>query len=135
MWFKVDDKLHSHPKTAEAGPTAMGLWVTAGSWCGDQLTGGFVPGHMIRRLDPDHGEESAVRLVEVGLWRQVRNGKVTGWQFHDWDSYQPSREKVLGKRAATAARVAKYRAEKAAESANAQVSDGSVTPLRRRDSG
>jgi len=41
-WFKVDDALHSHPKTRKAGLAAMGLWVVAGSFSASYMTSGFI---------------------------------------------------------------------------------------------
>lgn len=46
-WFKVDDKLHSHPKLYRASLRAMGLWVLAGSWCSDQLTDGVLASKIV----------------------------------------------------------------------------------------
>jgi len=66
VWFRVDDNLHSHRKTARAGE-AMALWVIAGSWSGAHLTDGFVPDYMVDRLIPG-GREMAERLVQAELW-------------------------------------------------------------------
>ena len=124
-WFKVDDKLHSHVKAAMAGVPALGLWVLAGSWCMDQLEDGFVPDFIARRLDSDF-EDHAQLLVDAGLWEPARRGKHRGWRFHDWVVHQPSKEKVLREREATAARVREWRKQKRAEG---QGPGASVTPL------
>lgn len=126
MWFKVDDKLHSHMKAAMAGVPALGLWVLAGSWCMDQLEDGFVPDFIARRLDPD-AEEHATLLVDAGLWVPAKRGKVRGWRFHDWEAHQPSKAKVLHDREANAERVRDWRRRKAEE----QVNEGNVTALHR----
>jgi hypothetical protein len=39
-------------------------------------------------------QRAAAALVRVGLWLDHPEG----WQFHDWQQHQPSREKVLGER-------------------------------------
>lgn len=96
MWFKVDDKLHSHKKAAKAGD-ALALWVVAGSWCSDHLTDGFVPDYMVGRLMPG-GDEMAQRLVDAGLWAPGECDGETGWQFHGWDEYQPTRDDVESQR-------------------------------------
>lgn len=83
VWFKVDDKLHDHDKAHRAGAPAMGLWVLAGSWSGDNRTDGFVPERVISRWGT---RAMAARLVSAGLWRRVEGG----WQFHDWKGYNPS---------------------------------------------
>lgn len=104
-WFKVDDTLALHPKVAQAGNAAMGLWIRAGSWSAQHLTDGFVPDYI---LPPLGGRPTdAKRLVSVGLWI-VADG---GWQFHDWQRFQPSRVEVLANREAERERKAKARAK------------------------
>ena len=92
-WFKVDDKLHSHPKRYRAGLRAMGLWVVAGSWCGDHLTDGFVPADMLRALGGKPSDAAA--LVDAGLWEACPDG----WIFHQWDGQNPTRDDVEFQRA------------------------------------
>lgn len=79
-WFKVDDHLHSHPKTWAASLAAMGLWSVAGSWSSDQLTDGFIPEHVAMALS--RGQiELADELVLAGFWERTERG----YQFHEWD--------------------------------------------------
>lgn len=86
-WFKVDDKLHDHRKSRKAGKAAMGVWVLAGSWAMDNLSDGFVPEDVLLRWGT---KADAAKLVSCGLWdTAVREGE-KGWQFHDWDRFQPS---------------------------------------------
>lgn len=85
-WFKVDDKLAFHPKVLAAGNTAIGLWIRAGAWAADQLTDGHIPAQMIPVLGGKPAD--ARRLVDAGLWDRTPNG----YQFHDWDDYQPTRQ-------------------------------------------
>jgi hypothetical protein len=112
-WFKVDDKLHSHEKVMYLGDEdsdAMALWVIAGSWSADQLTDGWVPQPVARRLDV-HFERRAKALVRVGLWDvDVRNG-VPGWVFHGWNEpgRQPTREHIEQERTAKSARQQRWR--------------------------
>jgi len=103
-WFKVDDSFHSHPKVLATEPAALGLWVVAGSWCGDNLSNGFVPLHVLPRLLPD-AATLAETLVAAGLWKRARGG----YQFHQWLEWQPSREKVEAERKANAERQARWR--------------------------
>lgn len=115
-WFKVDDKLHSHRKVIRAGIPAMGLWVVAGSWCADQLGDGFVPDYVAQRLDPDFAEHAAA-LVAAKLWVPGEKDGETGWYFHQWsdDGRQPTAEAVNAKRDEARVRMAKLRAERAAQ--------------------
>ncbi len=107
MWFKVDDGFWCHPKTLALTPHALALWVRAGSWCAQQLTDGHVPKHALAVLQGR--PKDAAELVDHGLWKPADAG---GWQFHDWHAYQWPREKVLAERAASAARVAAWRANR-----------------------
>ena len=40
-WFKVDDRLHAHPKWLALPKGARALWITAGSWSSAQHLLGF----------------------------------------------------------------------------------------------
>ena len=97
-WFKVDDKLHSHKKSARAGVAAMGLWTLAGSWSADQLTDGFIPDYIAERLAPGASEQLAKELVAAGLWVDDVYDGDTGWRFRDWTDYQPTRDDVEAQR-------------------------------------
>lgn len=89
-WFKVDDSFYDHPKVFDAPDCAVALWVRAGSWSARNLTDGHVPTKMPARLCDD--PETAVReLVDRGLWRRAKGG----YQFHDWTSFQPSKEEAI----------------------------------------
>lgn len=88
----VDDKLHSSIKWRMATKGGRALWITALSWCMDQLTDGHVPKGMLRMLDGSPAD--ARSLVTVGLWEPAESG----WQFHDWQDYQPDAASIRAKR-------------------------------------
>jgi hypothetical protein len=92
-WFKVDDSFHSHPKVLATDADALGLWVVAGAWSSSNLTDGFVPTHALLRLIPG-SDDLARKLVTSGLWRRTKGG----YQFHDWLTYQPSKEEATAGR-------------------------------------
>lgn len=121
-WFKVDDKLATHPKVIEAGNKALGLWVRAGSWCMSHLTDGFVTASTVPMLGGSAAD--AKRLVSVGLW-SVADG---GWQFNDWMDYQPTKAQIETERAATAERVAKHRNKRASNTVTNAVSTPAPYP-------
>lgn len=98
-WFKVDDTFPHHAKVLAAGNAAVGLWTRAGAWSMQQLTDGFVPSHVVRTMG---STAEARRLVSAGLWTNVDGG----YQFHEWDQRQPSRDAVLTQRQADAERQA-----------------------------
>lgn len=90
MWAKVDDRLHAHPKAAEAGLEAMGLHLLAMSFCAAYET----DGHVKERFPTEKaGERAGVlveRLVQVGLWELNGNG----WRIHDWLKYNLSKREA-----------------------------------------
>lgn len=109
-WFAVDDSFHGHPKLAEleAGgrfAEALSLWTVAGSWCASHLTDGRVPAAQLRKLVPFSPSRAADELARVGMWDRVDGG----FQFHDWDHYQPLRNEVEERRQKSAARTRKSR--------------------------
>lgn len=95
-WAKIDDKLHGHPKSEQAGLEAIGLWTLALSYCAAYLTDGLVTRDRVLRLAGERGLALADRLVAAGLWEAIPEG---GWQFHDWANYQPTKASVEADRA------------------------------------
>lgn len=94
-WFKVDDKLHSHPKWWALSPNAKALWTTAGSWCSSYKTDGLIAANQLPILAPQVGlsvvkvRAAAIELTEAGLWKQ--NEAANGWAFHNWTDFNPTR--------------------------------------------
>lgn len=97
-WFKVDDTLHGHPKARKAGLEAVGLWAVAGAYCSAYKTDGFVPEWYVSSWR--NGRKLASRLVNAkvvtptGFWEPATKNGEPGWQFHDWDHFQPSAEEI-----------------------------------------
>lgn len=102
-WFRVDDGFAFHPKTIRATNAALGLWVRAGSWCGANMTAGRLPAGMVGTLGGH--KRDARSLVDAGLWIETADG----YQFKDWDLYQPTKEQVEADRAAARARQKAFR--------------------------
>lgn len=123
-WFKVDDTLAFHHKTAKAGNAAMGLWVRAGSWCAAHLTDGFVPEHMVQLLGTT---AQASKLIKAGLWEEAEGGYV----FHEWneDGRQPRGTSVRESRKKSAERQAAWRANHKQKPQLSVVSNGVTDPL------
>lgn len=113
MWFKVDDGFHSSKKLLSIPKrhrlAAAGLWVVAGSWCGDQLTDGHVPDYMLKEWGATLALVNA--LLESGLWEAVENANV----FYKWHEYQPSKQDVDAERATSRARMRRLRASRKQE--------------------
>jgi len=93
-WFKVDDSIHSHPKSHTAGLAAMGLWVVSGSHSAAYLSDGFISRRAVQKLAGKDTLKLASRLVDAGLWYPDERDGETGWSFHDWEQYQPTKAQV-----------------------------------------
>lgn len=91
-WVFLDDKFHSNPKVLAAGNAGAGLYARALSYCGDHLTDGFVPEHWAKAAASPKLRE---KLVHIGIWTVVPGG----YQIPDYLKLNPSKEKVLAKRA------------------------------------
>jgi len=106
-WFKVDDTLHSHPKSRGAGLAAMGLWTLAGSYCSQYVTEGFVPAWFVTGWP--NGRKLAGALVTAGLWRSCERAGEKGWEFHDWEHYQMTKDEIERDRELNRERQRKFR--------------------------
>lgn len=119
-WFKVDDGFWAHPKVLELSSAAGWLWTRAGAYAAQQLTDGRITNATLAMLGS--ASDSADELVAAGLWDVTRGG----WQFHDWETYQPTREEVLADRAKTAERMRRYREKRRNTGAGDGVTDAAT---------
>jgi hypothetical protein len=114
VWVKLDDGFPEHPKMATAGPLGLAMQVSALCYCNRNLTDGFIPHAMAKKLldlDDIRGvawKGVVKRLVDVGAWREVTGG----WQIHDYAEYQPTRAQVEDERKAARDRMQAVRANK-----------------------
>lgn len=125
-WFKIDDAFHSSkpvkkiPRKYRAA--AIGLWALAGSWSAQEEEDGFVPEWMIEELCGTPA--LAAHLVRAGLWTIVPAASSApptallgpssvsgepGWQFKNWEKYNPTRAELDEKREKERIRKANYR--------------------------
>ena len=126
-WGKVDDKLWGSPKWLATPLRARGLWCSALSYSMDQLTDGVIPSHVVPILGGRLSDARA--LVDASLWE----ASAVGFKFHDWEDYQPSRESIMDKRDAAAARKADWRAKKAGQRAKADAQNEDVPDMSQGD--
>jgi hypothetical protein len=128
-WLKVDDGFEDHPKVEPLSHEAHRLWVRAACWCrkpANAHTNGFVPEGLLeviaKRMAPlrklkvyanELVNARAGGTKEHGLW-EPREG---GWQFHDWQDYQPADDpqKVSGARSEAGRKGAAARWQKRSE--------------------
>lgn len=88
MWFKVDDGLHDHPKTLEAGNAALGAWVRLGSWCAKHGTGGWLPRSTAMSIC--RSRRALATLIAV----RMIDDHGSRLKLHDWDDYNPTAEEA-----------------------------------------
>lgn len=99
-WFKVDDRLPTSRKMLRIPrprrTASIGLWTIAGAWSAHDLTDGFVPDYMVEEWGGTL--DDAGHLVDAGLWEHGERDGDTGFQFVNWDEYQPMKAQVEAKR-------------------------------------
>jgi hypothetical protein len=98
VWARLDDSAFTHRKFLRLAPAAIGLWAMGLSYCGRELTDGFIPTEQVTRLikcSPRVGRVLSRSLVEVRLWEPVEGG----YMVHDWLDWNPSRAAVEAARA------------------------------------
>jgi hypothetical protein len=141
---RVDDAFYDHPKLAVAGPLGMAQWIAALAWCNRNLSDGFVPRAVAKRLldwddvpGPGHGPDNdpdgvsdggsgvqagwvCRRLVRAGLWEEVEGG----YRVHDYLDYQPSAAEVRSTQAKARERMARARARRQQASPDGAPPDG-----------
>lgn len=95
-WLRIDDRVRTHPKIAQAGPAAAWLWFCGVCYCREHLTDGFIPESVVSSLAMNltHPKRHAERLVAVGLWHRVDGG----FAVHDFLDWNPSRSEVMSLR-------------------------------------
>lgn len=126
VWFKIDDKFHSHPKVVAAGNAAVGLFCRLGSWSSDHSTDGVIPADIVRLL----GKRKEIDgLLASNLLKKCDNSYI----IPDFLAFNPSAETVQAKRAASAERQRKARENAAKAREASQETSREVTDPSQRD--
>lgn len=114
-WFKVDDGFAEHAKLdgleGSLLMAAMTVWLFMGVDCSKRLTNGFVHRSRLNRVCFALGRRAktgADALVKVGLWENAPEG----YQFKNWDRYQPDAIEEKARRKASTARMQRFRAKR-----------------------
>ena len=99
-WYKVDDRLPTSRKLMRIPrldrPAAIGIWTLAGAWSMHEMTDGFVPAYAIEEWGGDDTHADA--LVTAGMWERDERDGDSGYQFVNWDEYQPTKADVEARR-------------------------------------
>lgn len=86
-WVRIEDKFPENVKVTPLSPAAKWFHVEALCFVSRNLTDGFIPSAMAKRMG---WSKHAKQLVEAGLWEVVDGG----WEIHDYLEYNPSKEEV-----------------------------------------
>lgn len=71
----LEPRFFGRPVILRAGRDARDMYLAGLCYVADQLTGGFIPSGMVRRLaDMDGAQACADRLVDLGLWERCEGG-------------------------------------------------------------
>jgi hypothetical protein len=79
-WVFLDDKFHADDKVVEVGNAGAGLFARALSYCGANLTDGFVTKGWAVEVG---GRALSTKLAKVGLWIEVQEGQEFHYMFGD----------------------------------------------------
>lgn len=112
-WVKLDDSFTDHEKVEALSDRAFRLHVAGLCFCARMLTDGVIVTDRVRRLLPKVTKGMVDELLAAGVWLTHPEG----FEVHGYLDYNPSKEKVLETRAATAARKAAFLARKAEKEA------------------
>ncbi len=133
VWVRIDDRFDEHPKVSRVGPLGMAMHVAALCYCNRNLTDGFVPRAVAKRLVDTEGvvvDDEPVdwwwvvkALLDAGMWTNEDGG----YRIHDFHDFQPSKAAVEDGRAKTAERVKRHRERQRNDAGNA-VTNALVTP-------
>lgn len=95
-WLRIDDRVRTHPKIAQAGPAAAWLWFCGICYCREHLTDGHIPKPVVSglALNLPNPQRHASRLVAVRLWHEHPDT----FEVHDFLDWNPSRASVMSLR-------------------------------------
>lgn len=122
-WIRIDDNAPYHPKQLSAGPAACWLWVCGLAYCQRTKTDGHIPTAALALLGVGNWKKLAGFLVSAGLWHKTD----TGYQVHDYLTWNSSREERDEQAETNKERLRKWREKKRQRETPLQ--GGSETPF------
>jgi hypothetical protein len=89
-WVRLDDRFADHPKNAALSDAAFRAQIEALCYCAGALTDGRIAKSVAKRWSVRAVNE----LVRNGTWRET----TSGFEIHDYLSYQKTRAAVIQER-------------------------------------
>lgn len=114
-WIRIDDTLPSNLKIGALPDRPFRLHIYALCWCGNQLTDGAIPTHMVTKLGVNGAKKHAQVLVDLGLWIKTSDG----YQIHDYLKHQTSKKHAEQEKETNRVRAQKARERKMLAISNA----------------
>lgn len=135
-WYRVEGGMPQHAKYAPLSDAAFRLAITAGAWCADRFTDGFIPKKMVpnlTRAPVGKRLDAAVReLVNAGIWEEGESNSEL-FHLHDFLQWNMSKSQWEAKKAAGRAggeaKAANYAPAKHKQSPQQKASTG-LAPAR-----
>lgn len=148
-WVRIDDAFNDHPKFAAAGPLGIAQWLAGLAYCNRNLTDGFIPKPVAKRLldwdgvawrmwqgelmgggDDATAIDVSLHLVDVGLWHDADGG----FQVHDYHDFQPTAESVKAERAKARDRMQAVRSARSSVAGSSDVRANNTVNITRSSS-
>jgi hypothetical protein len=126
-WVRFDDQYPIHHKVEELSDAAFRLNTAAVCWCSRNTTDGHVGERKPILIQPRARNINKVveELVQAGLWKAAPGG----WIIHDYLEYQPTKERVMSDRKASAERQKRHRDKHVTNTVTNTVSHGVTPPV------
>jgi len=127
-WFRLDDQVTEHPKTAGLSCEAWTLWVHGLAYCSRNLTDGEIPKALLPRLSPVRRVKKATaELVDADLWSD-EGARILVTNYVKW---QRSKSQVESDKSAAKERQKRSRTRR--DPNTGAESSESVAQMSRRD--
>ena len=112
-WLELDDGILDHPKFIRAvklaGSEAIHLWLGLRSYCGKQLTDGFVPDDMLDEVRGPRDTKKRIAALSVLKAVGLIDDATAGVRMHNYLKWSKSKKQVLEQREAARKRQSKFR--------------------------
>lgn len=127
-WFRLDDQVTEHPKTAGLSCEAWTLWVHGLAYCSRNLTDGEIPKAILPRLSPVRRVKKATaELIAADLWSE-EGARILVTNYVKW---QRSKSQIESDKSAAKERQKRSRTRRDANTG--ADSSESVAQMSRRD--
>jgi hypothetical protein len=83
-WYRVDSPMPRHEKYAPLSDLEFRLAITAGAWCAEHMTDGFIPKKMVQTLTRAPSGKKLASAIKSLLDAKVWHDKGDHYELHDF---------------------------------------------------